>query len=266
MALGNRFRLKLRGHRYNGLSVAYFAAMSVQPSFAGKQLINTLIQSLQDAGVLSITDHIYLNAVGTQQAALLDIMNPAGTAASIVIPGVLTLTFVQGAGFMGATGASLPYIDTNQNRNAQKYYTQNSAWIGGYSFSNVGGTGSALIGCATSGVARIIPRNTSDQFAFDINDNSNLAVANTNGLGFFAANRSTSAARQGYIGNAQVAADTRASVALASGNFTLLRDGGTGSTRSIGYASFGGSRTAPQAALEANAVQTYMNAAATVVW
>lgn len=63
---------------YDPAAVAYFAAMTVQPSTARKDLLNALIVGLKADGVWDTYDLLYIGASHDQQAARLNVVNPTG--------------------------------------------------------------------------------------------------------------------------------------------------------------------------------------------
>lgn len=63
---------------YDPAAVAYFAAMTVQPSTARKELLNALIVGLKADGVWDTYDLLYIGASHDQQAARLNVVNPTG--------------------------------------------------------------------------------------------------------------------------------------------------------------------------------------------
>ncbi len=93
-------------------TTAYVAACTTPPSATYVAALNTMITTAKTLGFFDAAyrpDHLWLLAAETEQAALIDLMNP--TAAPATVSG--TLTFTANRGFVGATpGGSSGYIDT----------------------------------------------------------------------------------------------------------------------------------------------------------
>jgi hypothetical protein len=110
------------GAAFDPLSLAIFAAMDVQPDAARMAIIDTFIRALVAAGVWDLLDVLYVFAAHTEQAALLNWINPGpfdGMA-------VNAPTFTVDEGFTG--NGSTAYIDTGFNpTTAGGNYVMNSA-------------------------------------------------------------------------------------------------------------------------------------------
>lgn len=235
-----------------------FAAMTTPPTQARKILINNLIVSLQNAGVWTLLDALYLLAAADSQAATLNWVAPA----TFTLTPTGSPTFTTDRGFTG--NGSTAYLDTAYTPStAGKGMTLNDGHIAGWSLSNLAAaTTNRLVGnaIATTGRTLLVPRNVGDICSPLVNDTGGLSVASTSTLGHFIANRSSATALQVYNNGTQLGAIVSASVSLATVPVCFLRDTTNFASLQVASGSIGRSLTAPQAAAFYNAQLTYLQA------
>lgn len=234
--------LKLRAHKPNfGIDAnRYFAALPAIPSIDCRVVINTHMVALANAGIITQLDALYYHLMPTKPMALVNAVNP-GTFSLVETP---TVTHTAGIGDQGANGL----YNTGLARNAAGIkFQRTSAMILQY-VVNSGQTAPFSLGTTSSGQARLVSRNASDQISGRINDTASLSIANTNGNGTVSYNRSATGARQVYWNGAAVASDTQASVAVGSDVFTIFSDNGAQNTNQVAITAIGASLTATQQA------------------
>lgn len=213
---------------YDPDAAAYFAAMSVQPDDARKSLINDLIVGLKADGVWSKTRLLYLRALGTQQAALLNAKTPGTNDCTIVG----TVTFTADRGFRG--DGSTGYLNTGFNpTTASPVIGQNSLAL----YSYVNNTTSDVAGNETtwgsggSSRIRLLPLSGSGVMSARLNNSTNNSfngAALTTRLGSRAVSRTGATTSNGQMNGVAVGVtDTTSSSAPVSAVMELLRDSGT---------------------------------------
>lgn len=196
---------------YDPASVAYFAAMTVQPTFVGKVLINNLIAGLIFDGVWPKLDWLSLLASHDAQAARLNAVDPS-VAASVVN----TPNFTVNRGYAAAQGTN-SYLTSNWDPATNgAHYQQDSAhmsvWINA-------GTGSGeQLGSAS---ARINARSGGGLFQARINAASATTFALASGMGFSAIDRSAASAGKLLKSGSEVATFSTASTALTTDDFFI---------------------------------------------
>ncbi|MGI4940632.1 MAG: glycoside hydrolase family 16 protein, partial [Janthinobacterium lividum] len=100
-------------------TTAYLAACTTAPTAAWTAAFNTMILAAKNLGFFDTAHkplHWWIFATGTQQAALIDVMNPTATA--LVMNG--TLTWTANRGFKGpVTGSATAYLETGVSFSGQ---------------------------------------------------------------------------------------------------------------------------------------------------
>lgn len=200
-------RVVLSGNSYSPEALAYFAALSVQPSTAQKiRLDNYLFKPLVAAGIFSKLDRLWIFASEIQANGLISLRNPTSTAAAEVN----APTWVQYQGYTGngtTQYLNLNYIPSSAGVNFTRDDASISAYIrtdraGGDLTTSVGG-----FDASRAVIAR--PRLVANTMQSDINAFSNVpstvTVPATTGL--FSWLRISSATVQFYRNGAKVGAD-----------------------------------------------------------
>lgn len=201
----------------NAEAAALVARMTTEPDSARKEIIDTLVGALKTAGVWSKLDALYLFAAHDEQAAglnwiqdLYNITTPGGDP-----------TFIADQGF--ATNGVDSYLQTtfNPTTAVTPNYVRNSASFGLWSLTS--GQTVSVAGAHTGGSdghVTIAPRTATNVANARITQNGSTNYnANTDGRGFYAANRSGASATQFYKNGAAHGTGTAASVAV--GNETI---------------------------------------------
>lgn len=199
---------------YDAASVAYFAAMSVQPDATRKGLLNALIVGLKGEGVWTALDFLALPAAHDEQAGLLNAVTPAQ---ALVKSGTMTFTTDRGLMGDGSTG----YLSTVANDNAWAHFALNSATIAAW-VNNLNGGTTNIIGQATGTVVRMAPTTTA--LTARLGSSTALPGTITGGIGLSAAVRSDANTVTSYFQGAQVATSgANASTALAGDPILINR-------------------------------------------
>lgn len=222
-------------------------------------LVNNLIRTLQQTGIWSNFDRIWLFAAENSQSALRDIKASAAATATG------SPTFTANSGYVGASGK---YIDTNFNpATAGGSYARDSASLFGWTtdttlpasgqFDFIGVSGSFDIG--------VLPYLSSS--TTKANMQSTTSSPGATGLGsdhhgLHAGNRSASNAIQYYMNGSSVGTSATASNALVSFNINGLRgnDSPAHYDGNIAALGFGSSLDAPGHLNLYNAMLAYMQA------
>lgn len=243
------------GVRYSGEASALFARMATQPDMARKMLIDTTIRALMAAGIWSKLDVLYLFAAHNAQAARLNWIQDNYAATAVSSP-----SFVIDRGYSSDGAAS--YLSSNFNPAVAvgAKFQRDSMSAALWSRTSAAMT-TSIIGYydGTKGTT-VNPRTTADQFSGRANDGSVLlAVANTDGRGFYAVNRSGPFAEQMFKGGALVASSGAASQALANGALlTHSISGFTFGATEIAAVAFGASLTSVEHAAMYAAIRNYL--------
>lgn len=230
-----------------------FAAMTTKPTAARKKLIDRTIKSLKSASVWSNLDRLFVLAAHDSQAALLNWINPGGTAAAAVS----SPTFTADRGYTGNGSSS--YVRTNFTPSSDGAdYTQNSASIWVWSLTD-GQVGGREAGNASAPLANIECRNASDNAVLSLNDATATQVSNPDGSGFVGGSRVSSSVKRLWRNGSQVGGDISVSATgvpteeqwICAANSTLF------STRQIAVAAWGASLSGFEAAFY-SAMLNYM--------
>lgn len=243
-----------QGVGYSADALAYFARMSVQPDAVRKKLIDTTISALKVAGTWSKRSGIYLIAAHDAQSGRLNLKSDTFNLSVIGSPSWTVDRGYQGDG----TGA---YLDTGYNlASGGGLYQQTSANVAAWSLTSAISAGS-LIGAFVGGTGvNINQRGTSDAYTARVNGASAIGTTNTDGSGYYSANRSGTAVRSGKNGVA-IVLGTQAADALVNMTLRILTASGTSFRADrVAFAAFGGSFTEAEEAAEYAAIRTYLQA------
>ena len=208
---------------YHATSVAYFAAMAVQPDTTRKGLIDTCIAGLDSDGVLAKLQALWLIGSHDAQAARINAKTPG----TFNLTAVSAPTFTADRGY--ETNGSTSYLDTNyvpstsaaQNDHALGIWiNQTNNDTGGNGISAMGATISASFG------SQIIPRSTAGLLRGRVSttgivDHTGTTVADKKGLTIF--DRSASAlVTSSRNGDAVTGTSTVASDGLSTFSYFLF--------------------------------------------
>lgn len=205
--------------------------MAITPTPTRIWQIDQLIRGLVQAGIWWKLDAMWVCAAHTEQAALLNWINP-GVTFTAVNNG--STTFTPNVGFTG-NGSSMYISTTFVPSTAGGLYLQDSGSLFGW--SNVSAADAQpLIGTSgTQQTNKIYHRFTGDFLTAAVNcatSAQQIAVTNTDGKGFYQVTRTGAAALGLYKNGVSVATDTDASAALTADTIYLLRfDAGFSSTQ-----------------------------------
>lgn len=235
------------------------AAMTVEPNNGRKNLINTLIDALIDAGVWAKLDALWVTAAHTQQAGNLNWIAPA---ANTITVGNGAPTFTVDRGWATLSGAN-DRLQFNFNPSTQgTNFTQNAASAGYWSRRAAQHSNNPFGWFDGTDGITLNPRNTSDAIAWRINQAAAVTTtANADGLGFYAINRSASNTIQVYKNGTAGTAATNASTALNNHDTQFGQVIGAGSFQSADMAAafFGGNLNATEHANLYAALAAYMD-------
>lgn len=255
------------GPTYDAATVALLAAMAVQPDATRAELIDDTIIALKAAGIWDELDRLWVMAAHTEQAALLNWLNPA--AGNLIAVNAPTFTVDQGHAGNGTTS----YLNTQFKPSTDGVnYTLNDASFGLYSRTAVYqqsvdiGTYETLVDRRstlalhynTSGGNKAIGR-TNQASA------SPLLPGNLSSIGLFVVRRAGSGAQQILKNGASLGDNTTASTALGQIGYFIAAENGNGtpsllSTRQYAMAVVGASLSEAQQASLATILETYLDA------
>lgn len=244
----------------------YQNAMSVAPGStwanAANQLFIDLKAALGETNLSDALDIMYILAAETEQAALLNAVNPGTHNAT----NVNSVAFEASRGMTGNGTSS--YLNTNYNPNTQAVnFLLNSASFGIYSRTDI--IESKIDMGMTDGSTRcqIMSRSgfpgASPQYGVNFNGTEIIAVADSLSLGV--ANRSASNSLQYYKTGVSIDTGTSVSTTIPNQNFAICAWLSSGtpsffSTRQYAFAFAGRSMDATEQSDFYDAVQTFMAA------
>lgn len=185
---------------------------------AYKALINGLVAD----GIFSKLDSLYIFATDTSANALLSLVSATYNATLLGTP-----TFTADAGYSGCTTSN--FIQTNfvPSTALSPKFTQNSATA--FAWSNTSGQiAGGILGLQSGGNLYIYTRHTTDVSFYGTNDATFASVANTDGSGLYAGNRSASNAIQGYKNGSSVMTGSPASTSVGVTTITFGEGNGAG--------------------------------------
>lgn len=205
----------------NPEAVAYVAAMSAQPDYTRRALIDTFFSNLKAGPLFGTNSLLWLDAFGftaahDQQAANLDLLRPTLP----LIPSGNPL-WTADRGYTGDAvddDIEIPFNPTT----ATGKYSQNSACIG-VGTLNASGNNSNVMGVSGTVTALITPSNGTD-VVYRVNNTSGSGTnPNTNKKGRFLTRRTTGSATSVFRNAATIGTTTISSTGLPNANFHLLR-------------------------------------------
>ncbi|MBD3762474.1 hypothetical protein [Rhizorhabdus sp.] len=202
---------------FDAASVAYFAAMSSQPSRARKKLINKMIAGLKADGLWAKISWLSLLASHDSQSGRLNAKDPTK---SFTVNGTTTFTADRGFAGDGSTG----YLDAGETPQAAGLFGQDSAFMSVY--FNVLGSGGGKANCGhgngTSGV-HFYNSNWAK-----LNNTAYMFPTNPFAVGLSTITRTASNAGKFYADGSPNGTFSNASVALVTGNMRALAAGTSG--------------------------------------
>lgn len=235
---------------YDTDALAFFSRLTVQPDAARKVIYNTLFVELKASGAWFVRD--FYHVIGPDvQATGFNLRSTSYTLTPYNSP-----VFTADRQYMGdGTGVSL---GTNATTTAMTYFTQDSANIAGWSGPLAGANNSYIVGAVPSSNVRVGPNTAAGVATGRVNGSSEITGAVTSSEGWTSINRSGASAVQLFKDGVQLSTGATASVALLSGEFRYLRDGGF--YRASGWlaGAGGGSLTLAQHTGEASAIRNYL--------
>lgn len=241
---------------YDTSATALFGAMTTQPTTARMALINTLIAGLKTDDLWTRFDLFYVLAAHDSQAGRLNWKSPGTYTLSENGTGTWTTDRDwAGNGTDGWLGAGVAPSALTQ-------FQQNSAVAFTWS-RTVAQSAVPVFGIGTGTSFHVHPRNTSDQFAYRINQATTTTTANTDGSGLFAVSRTGASATQGYRNGAALgSAGSVASVAPSSTvvGISIGRNNSTYSSVACAAAGVGSALDATQQANLYTRLNTFMTA------
>ncbi|MEG3147265.1 hypothetical protein U1839_21645 [Sphingomonas sp. RT2P30] len=200
------------GASYDAATLAYLAAMSVQPDATRKGLIDALITGLKSDGVWALLDLLALPAAHDAQAGLINTINPALV---LTISGTMTFTTDRGYAGDGSSG----YISTVTNDNGWSKFSQNSMAFG--CWLNVNATVALVMGQVTGATLRLVPTNGTSMTA-RIGNTTSLLGTNAVGTGLAMANRADGNNTALYFNGASLATSAASASSALSGEPLLM--------------------------------------------
>lgn len=262
--LGSVFYPSYQNNLFVDAALTLFNRMTVEPDLTRKRHINTLISSLQTAGIWDKLDVFYVMAAHDSQAARLNWKSSSFTLTPVASP-----VFTANQGYAG--NGSTSYLDTGYNAvTAGGVYALNSAHQSIWSRTNSQETAGLSLGArstATTNQVTMLLRNVSDLGVSRTNQDSNsTGVSVTDSRGFFIGSRLISTSQQFFRNGVQLSSF---SVSTAIPNFSMfiggVNQGGAlaganASARQHSICSFGSGLTPTESLNFYNAVNTYMAA------
>ena len=242
-------------------TTALIARMSATPGGPDQAAINNLMIALKGIGLAKFVG-FYDTSLKTVNGNDADgCLNFIGNHHNLLVNGGVTFRTAAPIGATSA-GALNTFLNTqfNPGTDTTTSFLQNSAHIGLWMETNQQ-SGSNAAGNTN---ARINARNSSDQFAFRLNNGSTVSVAGTisDGRGHNLASRTASNAVAIYKNGSSIHTGATVSSAPFSGNMYFLADSSStasaAQTQSIMH--FGGGLTSGEAATLYAAINTYRSA------
>lgn len=230
-------------------------SVSMPPTAQRKATINTLIKSLQDAGIWDLLDVMWVLAAHSPEASLLNWKSP-GTFTGVPAN---TPTWQADRGYTG--NGTTSRIDTTWTPSTNAVnFVQDNASLGLWVNSDVSGSGFDF-GSQATHQARINSRNASNLVSYLVNDQTadDVPGASTS-VGFVHVMRTSATALSVFKNGVSLGSDTRTSTGLPSNSLWICAANASPfSTRQVSFASAGASLSGREAAFYA-AVLAYMQA------
>lgn len=245
---------------YETETMAYLSAMSVQPTLDRKAAIDAFIVSLKTSGAWSKLDWLSLHAAHHEQAARVNMKNPAQVATAVNSP-----TFTIDVGFTGDGATS--YLNTGVNSSSSGgLYLQNDCHMGVRVSDDADNVNYYDGGQYTSGINTRIGTNAN--IAIQSSSNVNLALSPATSVGHTAFSRTSSSAVRLYkdgVGSSVTLTSTARR--NASSLICAVNSSTTGGLSPAGYSArtnnmfhFGGSLTDAEMLSINDAYDTYVAA------
>jgi hypothetical protein len=248
---------------FSPLSLALFEAMEVEPDGERKVVIDTFIRALVAAGVWDLLDVLHVYAAHTEQAALLNWVDPGTFDATHN-----GATFAADEGFTG-DGVN-DFINTNFNPTAAAgNFSLNSAHLSVRSLTDVAAGDTYLAGGNETTNPRLRPNTNGTNWGVGINTTVELTAtlpAPETTAHHYLGNRSGATAQQAYLDGAEAANNSEAASVLPNVTLAILGLGAAGGWGAYKVASFsaGASLSAGLVAAYHTAELAYMQAVGAV--
>lgn len=239
---------------YDPAATAYFDAMTVQPNATRKGLINDLITGLKADGVWALLDWLNLAAAHDEQAARINMINPAQIATS---HGTVSFTVDRGATSDGSTG----YWDTGVSpATGTPHYTQNNCHAGVWLGTDLSGV-QVDIGNARMFIRARNGTAMQGNFQGGFAHSGSGTLPGPTSIGHSAFSRTASTTTEIYKDGAGIATNATASIEVISNTITLMANSGSShSPRRHQAGHWGASLTPAQMAALYGRFNTYMTA------
>ena len=227
----------------------------------------TLLNGLDTDGLTSKLDVLRILATQDSTTALLNLISNNFNAALHGTP-----TFTADRGFTGVDSSTFVYIQSNFNPTTatSPNFVQDSAHIGVWSLTNAasGASGGCAMGLTSNtAFSMLFPKYNDGNVYFRINSTNIAGVTNSDGTGFYIANRSASNAIQGYRNGSSIFTSSAASLALVNGQFIELASNNvtsgvidTGAGIQAAAFTYGGSLSSTDVTNLYNRLRIYMTA------
>lgn len=228
-----------QGFQFDPAALALFTAMTVPPTAARMQLINTTIINLKDTGVWTQLDVLYFLAAHDAQAARLNWKSPGGAFDAVAVN---SPTFAVDRGYTGNGSNSRLRTNYTPSTNAVAQ-TQNNASLLIWSLTN-SASNSADAGSLTAPRSYVVARLGSGiaaQVSLNNATQDNVTIATS--LGLIGVSRVSSTVERAWQNGVQLGVDvSNTSTGLASQEqWVLGANASDFSTRQIALAAFGAS-------------------------
>lgn len=198
--------------KYLGVSENYFDAMTVAPPVGVRYAIDKTVRRLDALGVLSSLDWLSIHALHDEQAARINLVNPAQIMSAVDTP-----TFTAYEGWTGNGSSS--YLNTGWNPvDDAVNFAQDDASMGVWCLTNVTGTvvdignGRARINSRSGTTTPCYPNQTT---AFG------PTLASSTSIGMRSWDRTAADATEVYQDGTSLGTDTTASATLNNADFFI---------------------------------------------
>lgn len=240
----------------HALVAPYVAAMTVAPTPAQREVLNTFCVALDNAGILSRLDRLYLLHSHDPQASRLNLLLPGETPLSAVNAPTFTAYF-------GWTGDSTTaYMATpTEHSGGARHYSLNDACMGLGVAATSGGGVRTLAGLISGGTCQIAVSNSTTG-NFRINDSTNggsivaADVGNTR-VGAFIADRKVVSTKSLYRNGIKLYDFAVDSTSTPANSGSLMRSASAYTADTFWFYLTGGSLSDAQHAALYSALSTY---------
>lgn len=212
-------------------ALAFFRALTVQPTTKRRSRYIAVVNALKLAGLFTAFDALLLHGGQDEQAGRVNLVNPSNVWTAVNSP-----AFAASAGFTGDGATS--FLSTGLVANVLAKFTQDSAYLGSWSLSDVATNTGSDIGVIGS---YLNPRATAGNLVARANFSSGSAqtVTNANSIGLHAWNRKVSTDFDMCKNGAVVGNKVIASGAISAATFTALKVDANFSPRQIAVSAIG---------------------------